>query len=133
MNRLETTLELSAIDTQPIRIFETANIISALALMAGAVLFGRGDLIPGALIGAAAAAANVRLSRIVVQKFLTSESKDQRAALGLFGIKVIVVLAVVGAVVYLRTELAAGMALGFTSIVPASLVLAVSYAFRRLD
>ena len=126
-------MELSAIDTQPIRIFETANIISAVALMAGALAFGRGDLIPGALIGAAAAAANVRMSRIVVQKFLTSESKDQRAALALFGIKGIVVLACVGTVVYLRTDLAAGMALGFTSIVPASLVLAVSYAFRRLD
>ena len=119
--------------TRPIRVFEIANLISAAALLAGAFALGHGDLLPGGVIGAAAAAINVRLTRGITQRFLESESKDQAAAGTLLGIKVFCVLACVGAVVYLRPDLAAGMALGFTSIVPASFVLAASYALRRLE
>ncbi|MDE0882182.1 MAG: hypothetical protein OSB21_06270 [Myxococcota bacterium] len=126
-------MTLSAEQTRPIRLFETVNLISAAALMAGAMALGKSALLPGALAGAVAAAVNVRLTRIVVERFLQSESKDHSAALALFAIKVIVVLACIVALVYPRPDLAPGMALGFTSIVPASLVLAVNYALRRLD
>jgi hypothetical protein len=126
-------MTLSAEQTRPIRLFEVVNLISAAALMAAAVALGKSALLPGAVAGALAAAVNVRLTRIVIERFLQSESKDQSAVLALLGIKVIVVLACVVGLVYLRPDLAAGMALGFTSILPASLVLAVNYAFRRLD
>ena len=42
--------------TRPIRVFEIANLISAAALLAGAFALGHGDLLPGGVIGAAAAA-----------------------------------------------------------------------------
>lgn len=126
-------MTLSAEQTRPIRLFETVNLVSAAALMAAAMALGKSALLPGALAGAFAAAVNVRLTRIVVERFLESESKDHSAALALLGIKVIVVLACIVGLMYVRPDLAAGMALGFTSILPASLVLAVNYAFRRLD
>jgi hypothetical protein len=126
-------MTLSAEQTRPIRLFEAVNLISAAALMAAAVALGKSALLPGALAGAFAAALNVRLTRIVVERFLGSESKDHSAALALLGIKVIVVLACIVGLMYVRPDLAAGMALGFTSILPASLVLAVNYALRRLD
>ena len=126
-------MTLSAEQTRPIRLFEAVNLVSAAALMAAAVALGKSALLPGALAGAFAAALNVRLTRIVVERFLQSESKDHSAALALLGIKVIVVLACIVGLMYVRPDLAAGMALGFTSILPASLVLAVNYALRRLD
>ena len=120
-------------DTRPIRRFEQINLISASALLAGAALLGRMDLLPGAVIGALAAAINVRASRRIIERFLQSKSKDRSAATALLGIKILCVLACVGAVVYLRPNLAAGMALGFSSIVPASFVLAATYALHKLD
>ena len=126
-------MQLTTEQTLPIRTFEIANLVSAAALLAGALAIGRGDLIPGGLVGAAAAAINVRLTRGITQRFLESKSKDQTAAATLRGIKVACVLACVGGVVYLRPDLATGMALGFTSIVPASFFLAASYALRRLE
>ena len=126
-------MQLTTEQTQATRLFEIANLVSAAALLAGAYALGYPHLLPGGLVGAAAAAINVRLTRGITQRFLESESKDQTAAGTLLGIKIFCVLACVGGVVYLRPDLAAGMALGFTSILPASFVLAASYALRRLE
>ena len=126
-------MKLTTDQTQAIRVFEMAHVFSATALMAGAGLVGYGHLIPGGIVGAAVAALNIRMTRRVTQSFLESGAKDKGAASARLSVKVLCVLACVGGVVYLRPGLATGMALGFTSVLPASLILAANYALRRLE
>ena len=126
-------MQLNADQTRAIRLFEKANLICAVIMLIGALMTGFGHLIPGGLIGAAAAAINIRLSRRIIQRFLQSEDRDKLSASRQLSVKTFCVLACVGGVVYLRPELAAGVALGFTSILPASLILAVSYISSKLE
>ena len=125
--------QLSRSQTRAIRTFELANVVCAGVLLAGAALAGFGHLTPGGLIGAAAAAVNIRLSRRIFQRFLEFPQENQLAVARQLSVKTISVLACVGGLVYLRPDLAPGMALGYTSILPASLVLAVRYSSGKLE
>ena len=126
-------MQLTADQTRAIRHFEKINLLCAFSMLLGATFIGFGHLVPGGLIGAAAAAINIRLSRRIIERFLQSDHRDKHLASKQLSIKVFCVLACVGGVMYLRPELAAGTALGLTSILPASLMLAVSYISRRLE
>ena len=126
-------MQLTADQTRAIRLFEKANLVCAILMLLGATIIGFGHLVPGGLIGAAAAAINIRLSRRIIQRFLQSDHRDKHSTSKLLSVKAFCVLACVGGVVYLRPELAAGVALGFTSILPASLILAVGYISSRLE
>ena len=133
MTHISPTMQLTPDQTRAIRLFEKANLVCAFLMLLGAVITGFGHLVPGGLVGAAAAALNIRLSRRIVQRFLQSEPRNKLSASRQLSFKAFCVLACVGGVVYLRPELAAGVALGFTSILPASLVLAVGYISSRLE
>ena len=124
---------LTADQTRAVRLFEKANLLCAVLMLLGALITGFGHLVPGGLVGAAAAAINIRLSRRIIQRFLQSEHRDKHSTSRQLTFKAFCVLACVGGVVYLRPELAAGIALGFTSILPASLILAVSYISSKLE
>ena len=126
-------MNLTTDQTRAARLFELALIGSATALLAGAGLLGFSHLIPGGLIGAALAVLNVRLTRRITQSYLESTTREKATASAWLIIKIFCVLACVGVVVYLRPELAPGMALGFTSVLPASLILAANYALKRLE
>jgi hypothetical protein len=116
-----------------VRWFEASNLIAAAALMAGAAALGHADLLPGALIGAAASAINVRATRRILERFVAAKNRRNGAAHALLSIKIVCVLACIGVVMYLRPDLGAGIALGFSAIVPASLVLAAGYTWWRLE
>ena len=126
-------MNLTPDQTRASRVFEFALLGSATALLAGAGLLGFGRLIPGGVIGAALAALNVRLTRRITQSYLESPTREKGTASAWLIVKIFCVLACVGVVVYLRPELAPGMALGFTSVLPASLILAANYALKRLE
>ena len=60
-------MQLTADQTRAIRRFEKANLLCAVLMLLGAMIIGFGHLVPGGIVGAAAAAVNIRLSRRLIQ------------------------------------------------------------------
>jgi hypothetical protein len=90
------------------------------------------DHLVGGLLGAALNCLNVRLILRLADRVIGAGERGKAAAAVLLGGKSLAVLACVGGLVYLRPELGLGIAVGFGSLLPATLGLAMVASWQSL-
>jgi hypothetical protein len=113
------------------RRFEMINLGLSAGLVAGLATLWPEHLL-GGLLGASLNALNVRLIIHLADRVIGAGERGKAAAALLLGSKSLAVLACVGGLVYLRPDLGLGIAVGFGSLLPATLGLAAVASWQSL-
>jgi len=115
-----------------VRQFELSNLaLAVLAFVITHVVAGAGPFLWGVLVGGALGVLNLRSMVFIGRRILTSRQHSRAMWGALFGLKLIILCTVVWLCLTYLPIHSLGFLVGFSTILPATLVLAVIRALER--